>query len=90
MTHDYNYWVCTDCYTAYHYGANSTEWEPDPRWNRDRFLSAIESIGRDHIADNTDSETDDGYTTFSWGHCDMCQSILGGSRYRLAVWQPVS
>jgi hypothetical protein len=78
-----------DCYTAYHYGANTTEYGMDPRWDRDRFLNAIEAIGRDHIADNTDMENDDGYTTFSWSECDLCQSALGGSRYRMAVWVPV-
>jgi len=81
-------WVCTDCYFAHHYGATEHEgawyagesdtpadWEP---------LHELEGF---HLADNTDSNTGDGIDTFSWSSCDGCGSTLGGSRYRLAIFE---
>ena len=38
-------------------------------------------------ADNTDGETGDGIHEFSWSSCDGCGSTLGGSRYRLSLWE---
>lgn len=37
--------------------------------------------------DNTNSETGEGITDFSWTRCGCCGSTLGGARYRMAVWE---
>lgn len=82
---DGNAWVCVDCYFAHHYGAH----EHDGQWFAGENdspadkepLSKLEGC---ELADNTDSETEEGMDDFSWSPCDGCGSTLGGSRYRLA------
>lgn len=37
--------------------------------------------------DNTNSENEDGITSFSSARCGCCGSTLGGARYRMAVWE---
>ncbi len=80
--------VCEDCYFAHHYGAR----EIDGQWfagdtdtPADREPLAL--LERYELSDNTDSETGDGIDTFSWQSCDGCGSHLGGSRYRLALFE---
>lgn len=79
--------VCVDCYFAHHYGAieRNGQWfagESDVAADREplALLAGYE------LADNTDSETEEGITTFSWSSCEGCGSMLGGSRYRLALF----
>ena len=79
--------VCEDCYFAHHYGRHEYEgkWyagESDTPSDREP-LNKLEEYD---IADNTDSETGEGIETFSWRSCDGCGSNLGGSRYRLALF----
>ncbi len=80
-------WVCVDCYFAHHYGAH----EHDGEWFAgDSYTPADrEPLGKlagCELADNTNSETEEGMDTFSRSPCDGCGSTLGGARYRLAVW----
>jgi hypothetical protein len=82
---DGNIEVCVDCYFAHHYGATLVdgEWfagESDSPCERE----PLKHMDNCELADNTDSETEEGITDFSWGSCDGCGSNLGGSRYRLA------
>jgi hypothetical protein len=80
-------WVCTDCYFAHHYGAHkhNGEWfagESDVPSDREPLCKLKEY----DLADSTDSETGEGIDDFSWSGCDGCGSQLGGSRYRLALF----
>lgn len=82
---DGNLEVCEDCYFAHHYGMHehNGQWfagDTDIAANREP-LSRCTGV---ELADNTDSETSEGITTFSWSSCEGCGSNLGGSRYRLA------
>ncbi len=87
MTADrYNIEVCIDCYFAHHYGAH----EHDGQWfagdsDTPSDREPLNRLGDETATDNTDSETGEGITTFSWSSCDGCGSGLGGERYRLAV-----
>lgn len=79
--------VCVDCYFAHHYGAREVDgqWfagESDSPCDREplALLAGLE------LADNTDSETEEGMDSFSWRSCEGCGSSLGGSRYRLATF----
>ena len=79
--------VCVDCYFAHHYGAHEHEghWyagESDTPSDR-KPLALLEDY---ELADNTDLETEEGMTTFSWSSCEGCGSTLGGARYRLALF----
>ena len=81
-------WVCVDCYVSHHYGAHEHEGE----WFAGDGDSPCDGepltlLADFHLADNTDAETGDGIDGFSWSRCDGCGSTLGGSRYRLAVWE---
>ena len=81
-------WVCTDCYFAHHYGWHEHEgkWyagESDSPADREPLGLVDDGL---QLADNTDSETGDGIDDFSWSSCSGCGSTLGGSRYRLAVF----
>lgn len=81
-------WVCVDCYFAHHYGAHEHEgeWfagESDTPSDREP-LSLLEGFD---IADNTESSTGEGIDDFSWQSCSGCGSTLGGSRYRIAIWE---
>jgi hypothetical protein len=42
------------------------------------------------LADNVDSDTGDGIDTFSSSRCHGCGSTLGGTRYRLAIFEVTS
>lgn len=92
MTREYGeVWVCVDCYFSHHYGAREHEgqWfagESDSPCDREplALLAPFE------LADNTDSETGEGMDDFSWSSCDGCGSTLGGSRYRLALFERVA
>ena len=81
-------WVCVDCYVAHSYGAT----EVDGKWyvGDDRETPAhrepLWRLEGSETADNTNSETGDGIDTFSWEWCEGCDSNLGGSRYRLALF----
>lgn len=80
-------WVCVDCYFSHHYGyhKHEGEWyagESDTPSDREP-LSLVSDY---ELADNTDSETGEGIDDFSWRSCEGCGSTLGGSRYRLAIF----
>ena len=79
--------VCVDCYFSHHYGAQ----EHDGQWFAgesdepcDREPLAL--LADYDLADNTDSDTGEGMDDFSWRACEGCGSILGGARYRLALF----
>lgn len=84
-------WVCVDCYFSHHYGATEHDGQwfpgPDPAGSHEPTdrepLARLEGF---ELADNTDSETGEGIDEFSWRSCDGCGSLLGGSRYRLALF----
>lgn len=81
-------WVCVDCFFAHHYGKH----EHDGRWFAGESDTPCDreplSLLADwcELSDNTDSESMMGIHDFSWSQCDGCGSVLGGPRYRLAVW----
>lgn len=88
-----DHWVCEDCYFAHHYGwrpAYDSElpggWAVGPDFER---YTPYEPCSRlphpQYVSDNTGPNEDDGYDPFSWRPCDGCPSLLGGSRYLLAV-----
>lgn len=86
-------WVCTDCYFAHHHGAE----QRNGKWYAGETLEPAEREPLAYLldegvelADNTDSETGEGMREFSWSQCDGCGSTLGGSRYRLAVFNETS
>lgn len=88
-------WVCECCYLAHHYpdvecdscnhskpllgaldpDADYSDWTYD--WSDPMSAEWIEKWG-------------DGKREFSWSRCDGCHSHVGGSRYRLAEWEPVN
>ncbi len=81
-------YVCTDCYFAHHYGAT----ERDGHWYAGESDSPADRpplalLDGFELADNTDSETGEGMDDFSWSACSGCGSTLGGSRYRLALFE---
>ena len=90
-------WVCTDCYTAYHYGAvEITDADADEH-NPPGWYAGLSDIPADReplteldwsrLADDTNSNSaDSGIDTFSSSTCNGCGSRLGGSRYRLAYF----
>jgi len=82
VTHDYNCWVCVDCYFAHHYGADSVEYAD---WGKQAYLDMANSFRSGAVTDDTDAETGDGYREFSKAQCDFCDSLLAGNRFRLAV-----
>ncbi len=91
-------WVCTDCYMAHHYGTDDRYVEFSDEWDRDTYeMKAAEMdltdwscdpdlIGDDEIENGRREFSWQGRREFSWQSCDLCESRLGGSRYRLAVW----
>ena len=79
--------VCVDCYFAHHYGMT----ERDGQWYAGDNDTPIDRkpltrLGGFELADNTDAETGEGIDDFSWSDCEGCESTLGGSRFRLAVF----
>ncbi len=91
-------WICADCYFAHHYGIGSDAWDSDPQWDRDMYESEIAGLDlsdwtcADHPNDLSvcescgSAEYENGITEFSWQSCELCRSSLGGSRFRMAVW----
>lgn len=92
--------VCTDCYMLHHYGeSESTE----PTWDQTAAEHAFslgeftdwtcsdhewhENPEQECQYCKQPSEFGSGITEFSWSSCSICQSALGGSRYRLAFWE---
>lgn len=71
-------WACMDCTTLIEHGE---VWEPDPRWDMEAAIAALD--GMDITANFDDI---DGVETFSVDYCDVCGSGLGGARYRYAIW----
>lgn len=83
-------WVCVDCYFAHHYGMteHGGEWfagESDTPADREP-LALLRGFG---LGDGT-GENGEGSDTFSWRRCDGCGSSLGGTRYRLAIFERVT
>lgn len=80
-------WVCVDCYIAHHYGVTEHKGkfyagESDaPADNEPLGLLGVDV----EVADKADPES--GIAEFSWHRCEGCGSMLGGARYRLAVWE---
>jgi hypothetical protein len=86
-------WVCVECLLAHHFGADGVE-NPDPRWDRKRFLESMASgewsdwdcVSHDYESswcDACDSD-EDGTRTFSWTPCECCGNPAGGSRHRFS------
>lgn len=48
---------------------------------------AMKDESRVTWTDNTDSDSGEGIEDFSRSRCGCCGSTLGGSRYRMAVWE---
>ncbi len=79
--------VCTDCYMAHHFGWHEHEgqWfsgESDEPCDRE----PLNLLSRHTLADNVNSETEEGLISFSWRACEGCGSNLGGSRFSLRVF----
>lgn len=86
-------YVCEDCYFAHHYGyvaGPDNNWLVGPDCDPDKDATDREPLARLaglDVSDNTNSETGEGIDTFSWTSCQGCGSHLGGSRYRLAIFE---
>jgi hypothetical protein len=92
-------WACTDCLFAHHYGPDSIE---SAEWDRDTYESEITGLDLSDYSctahDGTAAsecaecgrESDEsGYSEFSRQSCELCRSSLGGSRFRMAVWETI-
>jgi hypothetical protein len=70
---------CTDCAL---WLANG---DPPPDWTETEFDAWQDRIeaewGGWYIAIGDDT------TDFTWSHCQVCGSTLGGARYNFAAWQ---
>src|SRR5262245_16108506 len=72
-----NVYVCTDCYFAHHYGRTlvDDQWfagESDTPADRE----PLGLLADYDLADNTDSDTEDGIDEFSWASWEGCGSTL--------------
>lgn len=87
--------VCVDCYTAYHYGADSLE-NPDPRWSAEDFRKGISEgewadwycVSHEYgmkVCPFCDTDSD-GEVTFSTKKCDCCGTNIAGSRHRMSYY----
>ncbi len=72
--------VCQSCYENHeHHGEFHTDHPTDDTTT----FRPLEFLLEYQLSDNTDPETDEGFTVFSKSPCDGCLSQLAGSRWTL-------
>lgn len=75
-------WLCADCMFAEELGEL-----PEDEERAEEVEAGLERLNREgEICPNFGGEDESGYDEFSWTPCDCCETPLGGSRYRYALF----